>query len=186
MKKFLLFIGFILFSTVLFAQERVVTLTMADNTTYKKYTGTTTDYLVPTTRDTIDVLFVYQGAGVIKKIALKSRFDMVTTADTTVAVSVFGKEFADDPTYVQVIGSTVSNVVTSNNVVQILSNDYYINTAAATDEFKPDSTITIAARIATPFDKSYKYFRVRYILSGNDSVGTGVKIDEIELKLYVD
>jgi hypothetical protein len=36
----------------------------------------------------------------------------------------------------------------------------------------------------TPFDQTYRYYRIRYILQGNDSVGTGIKIDEVEFKLY--
>lgn len=220
MKKLIFLLIALVTAAVAIAQERVVSVTMPTSNTYIKYTGTASDVLVTSTKDTIDVVFQYQGPGFVKKIALKSRFDMNSTADTTVLVSVFGKEFYDDGTYVQVIASTASAEITSNNVVQVLANDYTETIASHTEVTTqstptiaaytallsqglsanmdtlsvPQQTITlvaqtntVAAQTTTPFDKSYRYFRVRYILAGdNTATGTGVKLDEIELKLYTE
>jgi hypothetical protein len=191
MKKLFLFFAILVSFSAAFAQERTVNVTIPVNNTYYKYTAVAADVLVPTTTDTIDVVFAYQGSGYVKKMTIKSRFDMRTTADTTVAVSVFGKEFNDDGTYVQVIPSTVSSAVTSNNVVQVLASDYTetvgtYNAILQQVTTTNTDTIVFAAQTITPLDKSYRYYRVRYILSGNDSVGTGVKLDEIEIKFYTE
>jgi len=191
MKKFVLLLIASVIVTFAIAQERTVSVTMPVNNTYYKYTGTASDVLIPTTCDTIDFVIAYQGAGYVTKVSVKSRYDMRTTADTTVICSVFGKEFSDDGTYVQIIGVATSSAVTSNNTVQVLSSDPYQTTASyvsTTDTSVAGTikTITAAAQTTTPFDKSYRYYRVRYILSGDDAVGTGVKLDEIEFKVYTD
>ena len=162
------------------AQERTVNITVPSGNTYHVYTGTASDVLIPTTCDTIDLIFWFRVDEYVQKVAVKTRFDMRTTADTTVATTVSGKEFADHATYVDVIASSVSSAVTANNTVQVLVSDPYTVEAAYT--FGADS-IT-AAHNHTPFDQTYRYYRIRYILQGNDSVGTGIKIDEVEFKLY--
>lgn len=219
MRNLILLLFALVTVTTAIAQERTVSITMPTSNTYYKYTGTASDVLIPTTCDTIDVVIQYQGSGYVKKIAVKNRYDMRSTADTTVEVSVFGKEFSDDGTYVSIIASTASSVVTSNNVVQVLTSDYTEVTASHTEVTTqssptiaaynavlsqavianvdtiavPQQTITlvaqtntVAAQTNTPPDKSYRYYRVRFILSGNDSVGTGVKLDELEFKLYTE
>lgn len=167
------------------AQERTVNITVPLGYTYYKYTGVAADTLKPTNQDTIDFVFAVQLHEYIEKVALKTRFDIIVGADTTVATTVAGKEFSDHTTYTDVIASTVSSAVTANNTIQVLVNDPYIVEAAyMTDVGANDSTNV--QHNHTPFDKSYRYYRVRYILQGDDAVGTGVKIDEIELKLYTD
>lgn len=172
------------------AQERTVNLELKVGETYKKYTGTTSDILIPTTTDTIDVVIAYQSTGYVKKIAVKTRFDKRTTADTTVSVSVFGKEFSDDDTYVQVIAAATSSAVTTDNVIQVLVSDPYETNAGYVGIIRQHNsqlntdTLTVPSHVITEFDKSYRYYRIRYILSGDDSVGTGIKIDEIEFKIY--
>lgn len=210
MKRILFTLSLVFLVSVLFAQERTVNKigdanALTELKTLYTYTGTASDVLIPTTTDTIDLVLEYRGKNLIKKISVKSRFDMRTTADTTVIVSVFGKEFADDPTYVQIIGATTSSVVTTNNVIQVLASDYTETVASytsATTAFNaivsqetttnsdtiayPIITNTMAAQTVTPFDKTYRFYRIRYILIGNDSVGTGVKLDEIEFKIYTE
>jgi len=208
MKKLFIILFLGLISLTVFSQERTVTKLLGKSDTYYKYTGVTLDALVPTTRDTIDIIFQVRVPGLIKKIEVKSRFDMVTTADTTVAVSVFGRNFTDD-SYTSMIASTVSSVVTTDNVIQVLTGAYTeshvtaaynsVNAAYNITEalYKTDSDTISAAHLhavaeqttanaeatttVTPVDYSFRFIRVRYILSGNDSVGTGVKIDEVEL-----
>lgn len=212
MKRILFTLSLVFLVSVLFAQERTVSKigeanALTELKTLYTYTGTSSDILIPTTTDTIDLIFEYRGKNLIKKISVKSRFDMRTTADTTVSVSVFGKEFSDDPTYVQIIGATISDPVITNNVVQVLTSDYTESVASYTtvgtaftikqdtigfkyypaDSLKvPAITFTNSAQTVTPFDKTYRFYRIRYILSGNDSVGTGVKLDEVEFKIYTE
>lgn len=175
------------------AQERTISKTMRENATYYKYSGTAADTLTPTNQDTIDFVLQFRNDNYVKKIAVKSRFDMITTADTTVAISVDGKEFEDHTTYTSVIASSLSDAVTANNTVAVDVNDPY-NVVAAhtllTDTTGlsgyPADSIAVPSYNVTPFDKSYRFYRFRYILSGNDATGTGVKIDEIEVKFYTD
>lgn len=216
--KNLILLFCLVFSFSLFAQEREVEKNMGSGT-YYKYTGTAADTLTDTNQDTIDFVLENRGPGYVRKISVKSRFDVIDGADTTVAISVFGKEFEDDATYVQIIASTLSDAVAADNTVKIVSADYtettasyasttaqYISTAGVdtllTDTtglsgYPADSiistgyaitnaaqTMTNATQTVTPLDKSYRFYRVRYIIEGDDATGTGIKIDEIEFKLY--
>jgi len=190
MKKFILSLLASLVVIASYSQERTITKTMAEGATYYKYTGVAADTLKPTNQDTIDFVLVYSG-NYVNKLAVKTRFDTIAGADTTVSTSVFGKEFSDDDTYVQIIGATTSSAVTANNTVQVLASDLYATVAAAQDYIYQEintnqDTVVVAERTITPFDKSYRYYRIRYILSGNDHVGTGIKIDEIEVKFYTE
>jgi hypothetical protein len=190
MKK--IFIILSLFAVVLFAcnpskaQERTVTRTLATGIYYDKYTGSTSDVLTPTTRDTIDFIYVYQSPEYVSKVAVKIRYDIVVGADTTVAASFFGKEFSDDATYVQVIASATSSAVAANNTVQVLALDpYTVEAQYVTGRVMLGDTINVAHNF-TPFDFSYRYYRLRLILQGNDATGTGVKVDEVEVKFYTE
>jgi len=188
MKKIILFLSLI---TLAFAcgnpskaQERTISKTMPTGTYYYKYTGVAADTLKATNQDTIDFVITYQSPEYIQKIAVKTRFDIIAGADTTVSTSVYGKEFSDDATYVSVIGATTSSAVTANNTVQILTCDPYTLEAGYVTGRVAAGDTTNVAHNHTPFDFSYRVFRIRYILQGNDSVGTGIKIDEIEFKVY--
>jgi len=186
MKKLILFLTLVVIAFACnpqetSAQERTISKTLPTGVYYYKYTGVAADTLKATNQDTIDVVFYYMSPQYVTKIAVKTRFDIIVGADTTVSTSVFGKEFSDDATYVSVIGASTSSAVTANNTVQVLVSDPYITEAAYT--FGADS-IT-AAHTHTPFDFTYRYYRVRYILQGNDAVGTGIKIDEIEFRIYI-
>lgn len=196
MKKLFILLALIPFFISVIAQERVVNKTGPTNAltelkTMFVYTGVAADVLTPTTTDTIDLVFEYRGTKLIKKITVKSRFDVVLGADTTVSISVFGKEFADDPDYVQVIPATLSAEVLANNTVKVLSSDPYGTNAAFDATLKQivaanNDTISYPVQTFTPFDKTYRFYRVRYIISGDDKVGTGVKLDEVEFKIYTE
>lgn len=221
MKRLIILLVLGLFAFSVTAQERTVTKDVPKGNTYYKYVGTSSDVLLPTTRDTIDLVFQLELTEKISKIAVKSRFDVVAGADTTVAISVDGKLFSDD-SYTNVIASALSTEVSADNVVKTVSTTYteshsvtafnvvkdaltitnaafdvpFTNPSAGTAdtlEF-PSQTLTVDADTlefptqtvtVTPADYSYRYIRVRYILQGNDSVGTGIKIDEVELKVYL-
>lgn len=208
-KLILILASFMLFLSVN-AQERTVskigsTNALTEAKTLYTYTGVAADTLKATNQDTIDLVLEYRGTKMIKKITVKSRFDTIAGADTTVSISVFGKEFSDDPDYVQIIGATLSDAVAANNTVKVFSSDYtgtiaaYNSTVAAhnipftnptagtTDTLEvPSFVVANAAQTFTPFDKTYRFYRIRYILSGDDAVGTGVKLDEVEFKIYTE
>lgn len=207
MKKLIIIMIFAFLGLANFAQERTVTKQMSRNTTYYRYSGTAADTLVSTNQDTIDFVIEYRNAGYVKKVAVKSKFDLVALADTTVAISVFGREFSDDATWVQIIASAVSDDVNADNTVAISTSDWTVPVASYTSTvaahtlasdttgfstypadsiFVPSYVITNAAQTATPLDKSYRQYRIRYIIQGSSALGSGVKIDEIEFKVYED
>ena len=186
MKKVIfLFITFLFAVLFLNAQDRTVSRSMKENYTYYKYDGVAADTLTEN-QDTIDFVLQYRSDWYVKKLAVKTKFDLVSGVDTTVTTSVFGKEFYDDTTYVQVIAAVASDDINANNTVQILTSDYTESVGASEDTFNADSTITVAAKTVTPLDKSYRYYRVRYIYTGSSAAGSGVKIDDIEFKFYID
>lgn len=235
MKKLFILFGLVLFAVAAMAQDRTVSVPAPWSGTYAKYSGSSLDTLGPVDQDTIDIVFYYEGPGYVKKIAVKNRYDVVSGADTTVSFSLFGKEFSDDATYVQIIGATVSSDVNADNTIDILTSDWtetvaqytstiaqYNSTIASTKDtlaayialidttglmgYPADSisypaqlltnsaktlvnaaqTITNSAQTVTPLDKSYRYYRARYIITGTSAAGSGIKIDEVELKLYTE
>jgi hypothetical protein len=207
--KNLIIILMLAFSFSLFAQERTIEKTARNgfrDGTYYKYTGVAADTLISTNQDTIDFVIEYQGPGYVKKIALHTQLDTIDGADTTVSISVYGKEFEDDGTYVEIIAASTSSAVAST-LHSVLTSDWtetfgtYNSTVAAhtllTDTTGlsgypadsvavPSHIIANAAQTVTPLDKSYRFYRVRYIISGDDSVGDGILISEIEMKLYTE
>lgn len=187
MKKLILFLSLIAFAVACNpsgakAQERTVNIDVPEGHTYYNYTGSAADTLTATNQDTIDVIFRFRVDEYVLKVAVKTRYDIIVGADTTVALTVAGKEFSDHTTYTDVIASSTSSAVTANNTIQVIVSDPYTVEAAYT--FGADSVT--AAHNHTPFDKSYRYYRLRYIIKGNDAVGTGILIDDIEIKLYTE
>lgn len=212
------------------AQERTIskigsTNALSESKTLYTYTAVSADTLTATNQDTIDLVLEYRGNKKIKKIAVKSRFDIIAGADTTVAITVSGKDFADATTYTDVITSTLSGAVTANNTVKIVSTTAgQTNTVAAYNVAKDAFNLTVSTHvlltdtaglmgypadsisvpsytIAIPADTlefpeqsitiadtdiTYRFYRVRYIIQGDDSVGTGIKIDEVEFKIYTE
>ena len=166
-----------------FSQDRTVTKEMNVDATYYKYSGTAADTLGAVDQDTLDLIVVYRGGGYVNKVAVKSRFDLNSGADTTVAISVFGKEFGDDGTYVEVIASALTADINANNTTKIMVSDPYSVEASAIYAVAAGDS-TISAHNHTPFDKSYRYYRIRYILTAQSLAGTGVKLDEFEIKFY--
>lgn len=166
------------------AQDVTHTFVMGSNDTYYNYTGSAADTLGAVDQDTIDLVFVYRGDRYIEKVAVKTRFDVVDGADTTCNISVFGKEFSDDGTYVQVIASTLSGDINVNNTTKVIVSDPYTVEAQAQYTISGADSVTLAHNF-TPFDKSYRYYRVRYIHIGtNSAAGSGILIDDVEFKLY--
>ena len=220
MKKFITFLLISLFAVSVFAQERTVSKDLPKGHTYYKYNGTSADTLIYTNQDTIDLIFQVELSDRVTKVAVKSRFDVIAGADTTVAITVSGKNFTDG-SYTDIINSTLSSAVSANNTVKVVNTTYtetnvtaafnlteaaynsavaahdipFTNPTAGTADTLEVGTYNIVnaehviaaaqqTTTVTPADFSYRYYRVRYIIQGNDSVGTGIKIDEVEFKVY--
>jgi len=210
MKKLISLFICVVLGMTLIAQERTVTKTMKTGVYYYSYTGTSSDELVKTTRDTIDFLFVYQSPEFVKKISLLVEMDTgsVAAADGEyVTFSLFGKEFSSDScTYTQIIAAANSDVVDSNDEIFTTQVDNYTTiasytvatlldttevwpydgAASAIDSVLYTGTNTVAAQTITPFDMSYRVYRLRAILQSSASATEGTKIAKIEFKLYTD
>ena len=176
-----------LFTFAGMAQDRTVTKMLDKDATYFKYTGVAADTLGNTDQDTVDVVFQVRVNGFIRKVEVKSRFDLVSGADTTVAISVGGKNFTDD-SYTSIIGSTLTDDINADNTVKVVTASHTLGIAAFDVPFTNPTagtadTLAYPAMTITPADYSYRFIRVRYIIQGESAAGTGVKIDEIELKL---
>lgn len=114
MKKLIFILIAFVFSFAISAQERTVDLNsgkLFDITEYKNiaYNGTTSDRLIPTTRDTIDYYIRIkdydQGNPLHFYVAFN--FDTIAGIDTTVAITVQGKMFANQD-YSDIIASSVT------------------------------------------------------------------------------
>jgi len=189
MKKILLIIGLFAFILQGFSQETTVSITMKNGVYYYEY-KTDVD-LVKTTNDTVDYVFQYQSPEFVKKVAIQIEMDTgdVPVGAENIAWSLFGKEFENDDTWVEIIASTNSADVTSDGIQLTLTSDYtetiasYVLTSDSTAEH---ATWTAAAQTITPFDKTYRYFRLRGILEQTASATEGITVDNVEFKLYID
>lgn len=194
MKKLINILFLVILSVSIFAQERTVSKDFRrTGDTYYKYTGTAADTLIATNQDTIDYVFKVMQHYFVKKIDVKIRYDVVAGADTTVSAQLDGKEFSDQTTYTSIISAANSSAVAANNTVHIISSDYTESIGAhtlLTDTTGlsgyPADSIAVPAQTVTPADKSFRYYRLRLIIAGDDATGTGIKVDEIEIKLYTD
>jgi hypothetical protein len=182
------------------AQERTVDLNsgLVDITVKKNiaYNGTTSDRLIPTTRDTIDyyVQLSNYGPGPLHFYAVFT-FDTIAGADTTIAITVQEKKFASQ-TYTDIIASSVTSAITAEAQVVKTSlgviSEFTETVAGATDIISAvvstnKDTVTVAARSITRTPNTliyYKYLKFRLILQGNDNVGTGIRVKRVELQFF--
>lgn len=160
MKKFLALFVTVLFAFVAFAQDKTIDINIKSGFnwgTYVVYNASAADTLTAN-QDTLDFRFHYQKDVYVKKIAVLAQLDTIAGADT-LSIQVLGYDFLDDGTPDVTIAAATTNLASLANVV--LSDDY----ATAADEF------------------SYRYFTVRMIRLG---IGKGIKVKELELKVYTD
>ena len=195
MKRFVLLFVLILVALIGTAQERTVDTMTFDrnpngkNYTYYSYTGTSSDILLPTTRDTILVPFDTKKPSAYEYDFIM-KYDPYTTADTTVTVKVVGRNSTNESW--TVIQTDVSSAVTTDGVVQSISSGKTASIAAytmLTDTTGlagyPADSISVPAQTITYTDKiRYRYIGAMLILTGDDSVGTGIELKQLELKLW--
>lgn len=183
------------------AQERTVVLNSGNyidlNTTkWYAYNGTTSDYLIPTTRDTIDfVLLVKNQSSDPLNFYASITMAPIAGADTTVAITVQQKMF-ENGTYADLIASALSSAITTtvitNKTTLGVTAQETNTTAAAVDLLRQtiisnNDTLTIAQRIQTKQVNAslyYRYLKFRLIIKGNDSVGTGIKVTRFEINFF--
>lgn len=177
------------------AQERTVSTIVLDrgisdkNYSYYDYEGDATlDILIPTTRDTIDIPFDTRKSSGFNYNIICS-FSARAGVDTIVYIKILGRNSLNE-SYTEIQFDS-SAVVTVAGVVKTLNSVKTATIASAVDIIKQQTTtnqdtITTAVRTITfNAKKEYRYITVRLILPYNDSVGTGVKVDEVELKLWL-
>lgn len=200
MKKFIiLFIAFLGLAVTSFAQERTVLLNKGyefdlSQTKWYAYNGNTADYLLPTTRDTIDYVLQVknQGSGPLHFYALIT-LDTVAGVDT-VAITVQQKKFARED-YSDLFASALYKIRADTNVVKTslgVTSPYTMTVAAATDYFNDEvttntDTVLVSQRTITQVANTLlypRYLKFRLILSGNDAIATGIRVKRIELQFY--
>jgi hypothetical protein len=173
----LFLLGFILCS---FAQERTVLLN--DGKTFDlsvskeyNYLGTGSDRFLPTTRDTIDfVLKVSNWSGATHFYAT-FKLSPIAGADTTVRIIVLYKN--DEGESYKTLKATATGAA-------ITATSYYTSTSLGVI----NSVDTAGFKYYTSNRPNpilcYKYINFRLVLLGNDSVGTGIKLDRLSLQFY--
>lgn len=182
MKKIAILLIAVLLACVSMAQERTVYLNGGKvvNLSEKQmvtFNGYTSDRLIPTTRDTIDYIVMVEGQGAEPlHFTANIKLDTIAGADTTVNVAVDYKVF-ENSTYAELIAASLTSDISVPTVVTKTS----IGTITGiTADFASDSTTTYMNNPKL----YYRYIRFRLILSGNDSVGTGVAVKRIDLLFY--
>lgn len=181
MKKIFLLLFFASFIAVAFCQERTVLLN--DGKTFDlslskeyNYTGTASDYLIPTTRDTIDFVMKVANWGP-GGTHFYGTFKLAPIAgsDTTVRIVVLYKH--DE-------GESYSTLKATATGSAVTSTVYYTSTSIG----NINSSDTTGLKYYTSFKPNplllYKYINFRLILLGNDSVGTGIKVQRVSLQFY--
>jgi len=182
MKKLFLLIAMLALIVNAFAQERTVSATLPRNSSYFIYEGTKYDTLTYTNQDTIDFVLTVKNKGVVGRVAIFSQFDTIAGADTSVSITVAAKEFEGD-TYAEFMSTVLDTVAEASSILMkseistIAFLAPYTNVAAGTAD-------TLHYQPIIKFNNSYRYYRVRYIIQGDDSVGEGIKLEQLEFKFY--
>lgn len=181
MKKILLiaFLAVLLMPAI--AQERTVllndgkTFDLSVNKEYN-YLGTGSDKWLPTTRDTIDFVMKIAnwGPGGTHFYAT-FKLSPISGADTTIRVVVLYKH--DEGESYSTLKSTATGAAVTSTVYYTSTSIGSINSSDTTGlkyytSFKPNALLM------------YKYINFRLILLGNDSVGTGIKLDRLTIQFY--
>lgn len=164
MKKYILILFALTLTVVVNAQLLTKGVqTIKGESTYFKYTAIARDTL-SVLQDTIRIPFLtnkdwaYEWYGEIS-------MSPILGADTTVAVNLLGKMFEND-TWVSITTQTSAAITTANTKTIFKS---IVNLKDTTD-----NEVIIS---------KYRYLLLEMIIKGNDAVGTGIKLNDVELKL---
>jgi hypothetical protein len=164
MKKYILISIVLMLGLTLNAQLLTKGIqTFKGDATYLKYTAVAKDTL-SVLQDTIRIPFLtnkdwpYEWYGTIT-------MDTIDGADTTVTVNLLGKMFEDD-TWSSVT-TQLSSAVTASTKTVFKSMTNLKDTT--------DNEVIISR---------YRYLMLEMIIKGNDFVGKGIKLNDVELKLF--
>lgn len=160
MKKLIVFLALITVAVISYSQDVTRTKDMPVNGTYQFINGLPSDTLVDGGQDSIDFIFKNHNAFSYDKISIGFQIDTVKGSDNGVVYSLYGKEFANDPTWVAIIDQD-----TTADVAGV--NQYYTAKQAT---------------IAT--DKSFAQFRVRLFMEATSDATEKLKIDKVEINTY--
>lgn len=183
MKKIFSIFILVAFVATAFAQEREVNLLggsrLLDITSKKNiaYNGNTSDRLIYDTRDTIDYYVIISNytAGAPLHFYANFTLDTVAGVDTTVSVTVLEKKFASE---------SYSTLIAAANTSEVTAELQYARTSLGTIAVI-DSTgyqNYTASKVNTLL--YYRYLKFRLILTGDDYVGTGIKVKRVELQFF--
>lgn len=179
MKKLIFLLSFLLIAVASFSQSRTLTTrTITSDDTYVKYTGVTAD-TITTAQDTLRIPF-FCARNYPMSYVINTTFAPRAGADTLVKINVYGKVFEDDSwTLIQTANTAA---ITASVIVKTT----FVEPILATAWDSVGTLGTFVGTITNPFTtaKAYRYWMVEYIIFGNDSVGTGVKVTKCEWKWY--
>jgi len=120
---------------------------------------------------------------------IKVGLDSINGVDTTVVINIKGRMFDDEAwSLIETVTTSVISAEINTVIESITDADYTLGTASAVDFLQQTlvatkDTLTVAARTTTPtvsIKPSYRQIQVELILSGDDSVGDGVALKDIE------
>lgn len=173
------------------AQERTVTSGLVldrdaakGKYSYINYEGGSSDRLIYTTRDTIDYVFQVKKTRMFD-VSAGVTFSPILGADTTVTIAILGRNSTNDSW--NAITSGLSAVVTTDDVFKEVTTFSSYHEKATIDTLLTSGALAADAFYVTNVVYSavgYRYINIRLILTGDDSVGTGIQVDNVELKTY--
>ena len=181
MKRLLLCIALLALLGSVNAQDRETEKPLQSGHAYYSFNINAADTLT-SNQDTVDFVLINRNIGLVKRVAILSQFDTIAGADTSVSITVAAKEFEGD-TYAEFISTVLDTVAEASSILMkseistIAFLAPYTNVAAGTVD-------TLHYQPIIKFNNSYRYYRVRYIYSGEDYTGEGIKIDALEFKFY--
>ena len=120
---------------------------------------------------------------------IKIGLDSIDGVDTTVVVNINGRMFDDEGwTLIETVTTAEISAEINTVIESITDADYTLVTAAAVDILGQITTtnadtITVAERTTTPtvsIKPSWRQIQVEMIINGDDSVGEGIALKDIE------
>jgi hypothetical protein len=123
--------------------------------------------------------------------------DTISTNQDTIQVAIFlNKTFpvnyylksvltprAGAYSLIETVTTSAISAATTVTIESITDADFTLSIAGGTDTFNADSTTTVSSKAITltpSIKPTYRYLMVEYIIKGNDTVGTGIKLTSLK------
>lgn len=185
MKKLVLILITLLVSFTLQAQDRsIADKAFSTTATYLTYTGVTADTLT-SNQDSVDVIITLNKEYPVQAYVM-STLTPRAGADTAVTVYLYGRIFPAQAW--TLIGSTATTVsAAAQNIITTIaqpSSTFLFDTTKYNATGAGAGNYYTAAIAGASIANYYRQFRLVYVIAGNDAVGTGVKITNINVKLW--